>query len=87
MTVFLGTLRSSIKKVKAVYVFDGEQHTILHAMQENWASTHGEGEVSYSFSSCGGNLGYILELGGDDPSKLVFVQRSQDSCLVTRDTS
>ena len=25
--------------------------------------------------------------GGDDPSKLVFVQRGQDSCLFTRDTS
>ena len=25
--------------------------------------------------------------GGDGPSKLVFVQRSQDSCLAARDTS
>ena len=24
--------------------------------------------------------------GGNDPSKLVFVQRRQDSCVVTRDT-
>ena len=39
------------------------------------------------FSSCGGNLGYILELLWDDPSKPLFVQRHQDSCLLTRDTS
>ena len=32
--------------------------------------------------SCGGNLGYILELLGDGHSKPVFVQRHQDSCLV-----
>ena len=39
------------------------------------------------FSSCGGNLGYIPELPRDDPSKPLFVQRRQDSCLLTRDTS
>ena len=39
------------------------------------------------FWSCGGNLGYILELLRDDPSKPLFVQRRQDSCLLRRDTS
>ena len=39
------------------------------------------------FSSCARNLGYILELPRDDPSKPLFVQRRQDSCLLTRDTS
>ena len=39
------------------------------------------------FSSCGGNLGYILELRGDDPSKLMSVQRYHDSCRVTSDNS
>ena len=39
------------------------------------------------FSSCARNLGYILELPRDDPSKPLFVQRRQDSCLVRRDTS
>ncbi len=39
------------------------QHGIaLHAVQGNRASSRGEGEVSWFFSSCGGNLGYILEL-------------------------
>ena len=31
-------------------------------MQGNWASSHGEGEVSWFFLSCLRNLGYILEL-------------------------
>ena len=56
-------------------------------MQGNRASSGGEGEVSWFFSSCGGKLGYILDLGWDDPSKLVFVQQRHDSCLVTRDNS
>ena len=62
MTVFLGTLWSSIKQIKAPHMFDGELGIALHAMQGNQASSHGEEEVSYIFSSCGGNLGYILEL-------------------------
>ena len=56
-------------------------------MQGNRASSHGEGEVSWFFSICVVNLGYILELWVNDPSKLTFVQRCQDSCLVMRDTS
>ena len=56
-------------------------------MQGNQASSTDEGYVSWDFSSCGGNLGYILELEPDGHSKLHFVQRSQDSCLVTTDTT
>ena len=33
------------------------------------------------------NLGHIPSHGGDAHWKLVFVQRSQVSCLVTMDTS
>ena len=43
-------------------MFDWENAIALHAMQGNRASSRGEGEVSWVFSSCGGNLGYILEL-------------------------
>ena len=43
-------------------MFDGEPGTALHAMQGNQASSRREGEVSWFFSSCGGNLVYILEL-------------------------
>ena len=35
----------------------------------------------------GGSWGIFSSYSGDGPSKLVFVQQLQDSCLVTRDTS
>ena len=43
-------------------MFDGENGIAVHAMQGNQASSCSEGEVSWFFSSCRGNLGYILEL-------------------------
>ena len=43
-------------------MFDWEQGTVLNEMQGNRASSLSEGEVTWIFSSCGGNLGYILEL-------------------------
>ena len=87
VTVFLGTLWSSIKKIEAPYVFDWEYGIALHAMQGNRASFPSEGDVSYDFSSYGRILVYIRELQRDGHSKLHFVQRSQDSCVVMRDTS
>ena len=62
VTVFLGTLWCSIKKIEALYVFDWENGIALHAMQGNRASFPSEGDVSYDFSSCGRYLGYIREL-------------------------
>ena len=62
VTVFLGTLWCSIKKIESPYVFDWENGTALHAMQGNRASFPGEGDDSYELSSCGMNLGYIREL-------------------------
>ena len=62
MTVFLGTLWCSIKKIEAPYVFNGEYDIGLQEMQGNQASSPGEGYVSFDFLSCVGNLGYILEL-------------------------
>ena len=51
VTVFLGTLWSSIKEVKAPFMFDMEHGIALHAMPVNQASSHGEGDVSWLFSS------------------------------------
>ena len=62
MTVFLGTLWSSVKQIEAPYIFDWENRIALHAMQWNQASSPGEGEVSWVFSSGSRNLGYIPEL-------------------------
>ena len=54
-------------------MFDWENAIALHVMQVNRASSRGEGEVSWVFSSCGRHLGYILELDGDAHSKREFV--------------
>ena len=49
-------------QIEAPYVFDWENAIALHAMQGIRASSRGEGEVSWVFSSCGMHAGYILEL-------------------------
>ena len=48
-------------------MFKYEYHIALHEMQGNEASSLSEGYVSWAFSSCGRNLGYILELEGGWP--------------------
>ena len=62
VTVFLGTLWCSIKKIEAPYMFDWEYGIALHAMQGNRASFPSKRDISYDFSSCGRNQGYIREL-------------------------
>ena len=62
MTVLLGTLWISVKEIETPYVFDWENAIALDTMQGNWASSLGEWKVPWVFSSCGRNLGYILEL-------------------------
>ena len=51
-------------------MFDVEHGIALHPMQGNRASSPGDGEISWCFSSCGGNLGYILELQRGWPFKI-----------------
>ena len=46
---------------------DRENAIVLDTMQGNRASSCSEGKVSWVFSSCGSNLGYILELRRDCP--------------------
>ena len=87
LTVFLGTLWYTIKKIEAPYMFDWEYGFALHAIQGNRATFPSEGDVSYDFSSCGRTWGLFASYSGDGHSKLHFVQRSQDSCVVMRDTS
>ena len=60
-------LCSSVKQIKASYLFDWEQGIALYVMQGNRASSLSEGEVSSFFLSFGGNLGYILELRQGEP--------------------
>ena len=49
VTVFLGTLWCSIKKIEAPYLFDWEYGIALHAKQGNQALSPGEGNVSWDF--------------------------------------
>ena len=62
LKVFLMILFISIREIEVNYVFDWKHGTTQHGIQGNWASSCGEGEVSWVFSSCGRHLGYILEL-------------------------
>ena len=43
-------------------MFDCENAVAVNTMQGNCASSGREGKVSWVFSSCGKNLGYILGL-------------------------
>ena len=43
-------------------MLDCDYGIALHTMEGNRASSPGEGDVSWDLSSCGRNMGYILEL-------------------------
>ena len=55
-------LCSSVKQIEPPYVFNWEHGILWNPMPGNQASACREGEVSWVFSSCGRNLGYIFEL-------------------------
>ena len=87
VTVFLGTLWCSIKKIEDPYVFDWENGIALHAMQGNRASFPESG-MSHTISRvAAGTWGIFASYRGDGHLKILFVQQSQDSCIVMRDTS
>ena len=76
VTVFLGTLWCSIKKIEATYVFDFEYGIALHAMQGNRASFAARG-MSHTISRvAAGTWGIFASYSGDGHSKLHFVQRN-----------
>ena len=54
-------------------MFDWEKAIVLPGMQGNRASSRGEGEVSWVFSSCGRHLGIFSSYDGDAHSKREFV--------------
>ena len=68
-------------------MFDWEYGIALHAMQGNRASFPARG-MSHGISRVeAGTWGIFTSYSGNGHSKLHFVQRSQDSCLVMTDTS
>ena len=87
VTVLLGTLWSSIKQIEAPYVFDWENAIALDTMQGNRASSSREWKVSFVFSSCGRNLGYILELQRGCPFETLGCSLKSGTCLGMRDNS
>ena len=60
--IVVGDAGSSIKQIEAPNMFDWENTIALDTMQGNLSSPRREGKVSWVLSSCGRNLGYILEL-------------------------
>ena len=81
------TLFSSDKQIKAPCLFDWEQGIALHTMQGNRASPLSNRKFPVFSLVAAGTWGTFSSYGWDGHSKLVFVQRRQDSCLVRRDTS
>ena len=72
---------SSIKQIEAPYVFDCDNAIALYTMQGNRASSRREGKVSWVFSSCGRNLGYILELERGCPFETLVFSLKSGTCL------
>ena len=68
-------------------MFDWEYWIALHTMQGNLASSPARGMSHGMHQVATGTWGIFLSYSGDGHSKLHFVQRSQDSCLVTTETS
>ena len=74
-------------KIEAPYVFDWEYGIALHAMQGNRTLFPSKG-MSHTISRvAAGTWGIFTSYSGGGQSKLHFVQQSQDSCVVMRDTS
>ena len=68
-------------------MFNWEYDIALQEMQGNQTSSPGEGMRHGISRVVVGTWGIISSCSGDGHSKLHFVQRSQDSCLVMTDTS
>ena len=73
VTVLWGTFYSPIKQIEARYAFNWENAIALHAMQANRASSRGEGDGSWIFSSCGRHVGIFSSCDRDARSKPEFV--------------
>ena len=68
-------------------MFDWENAIALDTMHLKRASSRREGKVSCVFSSCGRNLGYILELQRGCPFETIVCSLKSGTCLGMRDNS
>ena len=74
-------------QIEAPYMFDWENAIALDTMQGNRASSRRAGKVSRVFSSCGRNLGYIIELQRGCPFETLVCSLKSGACLGMRDNS
>ena len=87
MSVYLGTLWSYINKSWLLTCEIGNAELLCRQCRGIGPHLVAGGK-SYGFSRvAAGTWRIFSSCGVNDPSKLVFVKRCQDSCLVTRDTS
>ena len=68
-------------------MFDWENAVALDTIQGNRASSRREGNISWVFSSCRRNLGYILELQPGCPFESLVCSLKSGTCLGMRDNS
>ena len=83
----LGNLWCSIIKTEATYVFNWEYDIALHEMREIKHHLPARGMCHGISRVAAGTWRIFSSYSGDGRTKLHLVQRSQDSCLVTMDTS
>ena len=74
MILFLETISSSIKQVKAPYMFDGEHGIALQAVQGIGPHLAVDGKSHGFYRVAVETWSISLSYGGHGPSKLVFVQ-------------
>ena len=80
-------METTIKQIEAPFVFDWENAIDLDTMQGNRSSSRSEWKVSWVFSICGRNLGYILELQRGCPFETLVCSLKSITCLGKRDNS
>ena len=87
VTVFLGTLWCSIKKIEATDVFN--KNTILLCTKCREIKPHLPArDMCHGISRVAAGIwGIFSSYSGDGHSKFHFVQRRQESCVVMRDNS
>ena len=86
VTVFLGTLWSSIKEVKPPFLLVVEDGIALEAMQGNRASSCIESGICGFTQVAVGNSWFLLSNCGDASEPLIVSQGHQTSFLIARDT-
>ena len=86
MSVFLRTLWSSIQELKTPFLFEWDMELLCTHCQ-GIEPHHALRGKFHCFPRIAVGTWVIMSIyGGDGPSKLVFVQRCQDTCLFARDT-